>query len=229
MLECSFVNRTPTAWILLRCLRVSVVKFSPESFSLTQGEPGWPVRLDKRLGADAPAHLHLLGSPELLAPPLTALLCSTHCPGAAILRAYDQAARWRDAERPVISGFHSPMEKECLRILLRGPQPIVLCPARGLPARLAPELHAPLAARRLLVLSPFSGDERRVTRELADYRNLVVAALADEVWFAHLTPGGQMARLAPRVAAWAESPSRVQLPPTSAAVVISPADRERSE
>lgn len=33
-------------------------------------------------------------------------------------------------------------------------------------------------------------------------RNEIVAALADEVWFAHITPGGQMAHLAGMVAHW---------------------------
>jgi len=32
----------------------------------------------------------------------------------------------------VISGFHTPAEKECLRILLRGAQPIIICPARSI-------------------------------------------------------------------------------------------------
>lgn len=38
----------------------------------------------------------------------------------------------RDAGVTVIGEFHSPMEKECLNILLRGSQPIIVCPARSL-------------------------------------------------------------------------------------------------
>ncbi len=174
--------------------------------TLTPEHPCWPRQLLPRLGADAPRELSSLGAQALLASPLTALFCSACCPGEAILRAYDQAAHWRDTGRAVIGGFHSPMEHECLRILLRGPQPVIICPARGLPKRLAPELHAPLAAGRLLLLTPFPESERRVTRELAERRNLVVAALAAEVWFAHIAPGGQMDHLAQRVAAWAALP-----------------------
>ena len=44
----------------------------------------------------------------------------------------DLAQRWRAENRAVISGFHTAVEKECLRIFLRGPQPLVICPARGL-------------------------------------------------------------------------------------------------
>ena len=45
---------------------------------------------------------------------------------------YDLSRAMRDAGVPVIGGFQSPMEKECLRILLRGDQPVVVCPARGI-------------------------------------------------------------------------------------------------
>jgi hypothetical protein len=33
---------------------------------------------------------------------------------------------------PVIGGFLSPMEQECLALLLRGTQPIIICPAQGM-------------------------------------------------------------------------------------------------
>jgi hypothetical protein len=61
-------------------------------------------------------------------------------------------------------------------------------PRTLLPQRAATEWQNPLANGRLLILSCFNESERRVTADLA--------ALADEVWFAHITPGGQMERLA---------------------------------
>ena len=91
----------------------------------------YPARLLQRLGADAPPILTALGNRDLLALPKTALFCSARCSGHVILTAYDQAAKWRDAGRCVISGFHSPVKKECLQILLRGSQPIIICPARS--------------------------------------------------------------------------------------------------
>ena len=119
----------------------------------------------------------------------------------SILTTYDQAAKWRDTGRCVISGFHSPVEKECLRILLRGSQPIIICPARALPQRVPLEWRQPLADGRLLILSGFRAGEKRITTELAIRRNEFVAALADELWFAHITPGGQMDKLAQRACA----------------------------
>lgn len=167
---------------------------------LPQDNARYPERLRERLGGDAPPQLTALGNLRLLTMPTTALFCSTHCPGDAILRTYDQAAKWRDAGRCIISGFHSPVEKECLRILLRGWQPIIICPARSLEKmRLPSDWKAPLANGRLLILSSFNATHRRATAELAARRNAFVAALADEVWFAHITAGGQMERLATKV------------------------------
>jgi len=160
----------------------------------------YPARLRERLGTDAPPQLTALGNLELLALPKTktALFCSARCPGDAILRACDTARRWRAENRCIISGFHSVVEKECLRILLRGSQPIIICPARSLPERVPPDWKKPLTDGRLLILSCFSEGERRVTADLAARRNELVAALADEVWFAHITPGGRTEQLAKR-------------------------------
>ena len=44
-------------------------------------------------------------------------------------------------------------------------------------------------------MTPQRAFQNRVTAELAARRNEFVAALADDVWFAHITPGGQMERL----------------------------------
>jgi hypothetical protein len=135
---------------------------------------------------------HFLGNPHLLHLPKTALFASTKCPGSVILPTYDQAARWRDEGRCIISGFHSPIEKECLSILLRGTSPVIICPARNLPSRLPADWKIPLADGRMLIISPFSPNESRVTAELAARRNDYVAMLADDAWFSHVSDGGKL-------------------------------------
>ena len=124
-----------------------------------------------------------------------------HLPGQDSV-AMVKAAKWRDTGRCVISGFHSPVEKECLQILLRGTQPIIICPARSLPRRVPPEWQQPLAAGRLLVLSPFTARENRVTADLATRRNEFVAALANEVFIVHATAGGHLDSLSHRLRVW---------------------------
>jgi hypothetical protein len=149
--------------------------------------------------AEPPAHrprFHFLGDVRILREPKTAFFCSAKCPGEGILRAYDAANRWREEGRVVASGFHAPVERDCLRILLRGKQPIVLCPARTvLGMREKPEWRAPLEAGRLLVVSPFPANEDRVSARLARWRNEFVASLAEEIVFAHVSPGGDAERL----------------------------------
>jgi len=67
--------------------------------------------------------------------------------------------------------------------------------------RLPADWQKSLADSRLLILFCFGGNEHRITSALAARRNEFVAALADEVWFAHIAPGGQTQRLAQKIAA----------------------------
>jgi predicted Rossmann fold nucleotide-binding protein DprA/Smf involved in DNA uptake len=123
---------------------------------------------------------------------LLGFFCSTRCPGEIILRTYDLAHTLRDAGVPVISGFHSPMEKDCLSLLLRGTQPIVICLARSLEKmRIPVEWKTPLSEGRLLLLSPFPENNRRPTAGLAQKRNKLVATLADAVFVAHAAFGSK--------------------------------------
>jgi hypothetical protein len=141
---------------------------------------------------------------------MTAFLCSKATPGAIILKAFDQAAAWRDAGRCVISGFHSPLEQQCLEILLRGKQPIVMALARGLGVlRLPAAQRKALDDGRLTIVSPFSVKENRATADLARRRNRFVCAVADEVVFAFISPGGNLSMLAKEVTAWGVEPRQL--------------------
>lgn len=163
----------------------------------------YPELLRSRLGENAPAELILLGDKSLLRLRKTALFCSARTPGDAILRAHDAARRMRDEGVTVISGFHSPIEKECLRILLRGKQPVVICPARAIDTmRIPQEIRQAFEAGRVLYLSPFRGQPERITKESARRRNEVVAALADDAYIAHVSPGGGTQRIAHMLERW---------------------------
>ena len=176
---------------------------------LTPADADWPARLTERLGDAAPSALHAIGPVSLLAEHKTALFCSIRTPGDAILRALDTARRLRDEGATVISGFHSPIEAECLRILLRGKQPILVCLGRAMcPGAARAGMRIPSACRaafdagRVLFLSPFAESPKRVTKASAARRNEVVAALADAVFLAHVAPGGQTAGMAELLKRW---------------------------
>jgi hypothetical protein len=72
------------------------------------------------------------GTEILLHPRKLALICSQKCPGDVILKTYDFARLVRGSGLAIVSGFHSPIEKDCLPILLRGPDPIIIVQAHRL-------------------------------------------------------------------------------------------------
>lgn len=156
----------------------------------------YPSRLREHSLHDRYPRLWMVGDPGLLSQPLLGLLCSTRCPGQVVLRIYDLARALRNAGVAIISGFQSPMEKECLELLLRGTQPVVICPARAIECMRFPSSWcAGLDSQRCLVISPFATPHRRVTSELAEERNGLVAALAKEIAVLHAQPGGRIDRL----------------------------------
>ena len=141
------------------------------------------------------------GNLRLLDEPLTALFCSNRCPGDLILKTYALARALRDAGAPVIGGFQTPLERECLRLLLRDAQPVVVCPARSIDNMRIPRNWRPaLDGGRLLVLSPFPATARRPTVELAAQRNDLVADLAQRVFIANAAPGSKTEAFAHKLA-----------------------------
>jgi predicted Rossmann fold nucleotide-binding protein DprA/Smf involved in DNA uptake len=136
------------------------------------------------------------GRAALLDAPLNALLCSRACPGKKIIEAIDLAQRWRAENRAAISGFHTPVEKECLRVFLRGPQPLVICPARGIdPFQLPADWQPKFKRGELLIASPFDSSIRRPTKETADARNRFVISLSHSMTVIYASPGGLLSKL----------------------------------
>lgn len=177
--------------------------FAAEVLAVHRSETRYPTVLETYLGARSPQQIFTLGDPDILRHKTLALFCSVKCPGNLILRTYDLARQLRDAGTVVISGFHSPMEKECLSLLLRGNQPVVWCMARRFTAgRLSKEWQNPIVERRLLMLSPFGEGVGRVTKETAQVRNEFVAALAHQVFVAYAAPGGKTEAFCRKILEW---------------------------
>ncbi|NLE58884.1 MAG: hypothetical protein GX616_11020 [Planctomycetes bacterium] len=124
-----------------------------------------------------------------------ALLCSVKCPGKLILDAYDTCRRLRDTAVTVVSGFHSPMEQECLRILLRSRNKVIWCLARGKRSRIPPAFKEPVAAGRLQIIAPFPDKVRRLTAVTCAKRNRLVADMTDAVLVVHAAPGSKIEAL----------------------------------
>jgi len=161
------------------------MKLAPQAIVPADLPKGLAARLAAATGFADLAWLHYHGPLAILELPLTAFFCSRQVGSAEILMAYDQATRLRQSRSAVIGGFHTPVERDCLKILLKGPAPVILCPARGLSPTLLrgfpSELQAPLAealtADRLLILSPFGPEVKRASQATSKTRNEFVLVL----------------------------------------------------
>lgn len=135
----------------------------------------------------------------LLAGQPLAFFCSQSCPGEVILKAQDWANARGPHDAPVISGFHTPVERDGLRILLRGGAPVIQVLARTLDgARLSAALRSAEKARRALIVSPFAAMVRQTTARTAEQRNHHILTRSARVLFAHASMNGKTEALAYR-------------------------------
>jgi predicted Rossmann fold nucleotide-binding protein DprA/Smf involved in DNA uptake len=133
-----------------------------------------------------------IGNARVLNGKKLSLIRSQKCPGDVILKTYDFVRLVRRSGFAVVSGFHSPIEKDCLPVLLRGSDPIVIVQAHRLStSRLPIDWLRAIDGGRLLILSPLGLKDKRVTTELATERNRFVAAISDEVLIPYAAPGSK--------------------------------------
>ena len=139
--------------------------------------------------------METLGNTTLLSLSKTAFLCSRKIPASIVLKCYDWAIEQREKGICVISGFHSQIEKDVLHYLLKGQQPIILALARGLKEKLEPKFKKPLEQGRLLIISPFDKNTKRVTEQTAETRNKMMINIADNIVAGYVSEGGKLEKL----------------------------------
>lgn len=177
---------------------------------ISQTDKNYPSHIQTYLKNDTPETIWTCGNIEPLpnarnmtkTADLWAIFCSSKCPGEIILNAHDLAHHFRNKGVSTIGGFHSPIEKECLRVLLRGSQPIIVCPARSIEnMRIKPEWKASLSQDRLLILSIFHKQPQQ-NATMAGKRNNFVAALASKILIAHAAAGSKTLEFAQTLLKW---------------------------
>jgi len=146
----------------------------------------WSSRVDPP--ADKP-RFHIRGPVSLLASPATAFLCSTKCPAEKVEEAYEWARKQCDLGSTIISGFHTPVEKDVLAILARRGARIIWVTARELPKTNQKEFRPTVEQGRLLIISPFDyGTRSRATKDSCSERNRFVVNYATEQYVPYLSP-----------------------------------------
>jgi predicted Rossmann fold nucleotide-binding protein DprA/Smf involved in DNA uptake len=169
-------------------------------WSITHRDGAYPPQLVDRSRAGEWPVLYGLGNREILRCQCLGLICSVQCPGSVVIKTLDAIRELRDAGVVVAGGFHSPMEQECLDFLLRGDQPVIICPARHPSTnRLPPSWREALDADRLLIVSPFGSEIKRPTQFHAQTRNEFVAALSAAVLIPHASSGGKAEAVARQI------------------------------
>lgn len=134
-----------------------------------------------RITHDSAAQLFGIGNADLLAEPLLGFIASRECPGHALIETLERVPQWAQAGRVIVSGFHSPLERQVLASLLRRQGRAVKVLARGITDyRPTPEESEPIAAGRMLVISAYPPAVTRTTRATSLERNRLVLALAAE-------------------------------------------------
>lgn len=143
------------------------------------------------------ASIASVGESSLLEEPLLGLIASRECPGHVLLETLDRVPEWVKAKRVIVSGFHSPLEQQVLRsVLRRKTGRVVKVLARGLSDyRPSSDEREPLATGRMLVITACPPDVRRTTRETALARNRLVLTLASEVVVPYVAEGSPLALL----------------------------------
>ena len=139
--------------------------------------------------------VRFLGNGELLDVEKTAFLCSRKISATCVLRSYDWALTQAKVGNCVIGGFHSRLEKDVLRFLLKGDQPLIIVLARGFYKRWQPEIKTRLEAGNLLIISPFEDTVKVVTPQTCFIRNKLIIEMADRIVIGHASPEGQLSKL----------------------------------
>lgn len=149
-----------------------------------------------------------IGNVGLFNASLTGFLCSRKCPAAKILEAHETCKAWAtDPDRTIISGFHSPVEQECLRLLLQGQANIVYFPAREIEhLRIRREWRPALDQGRMLILTLASFKTRHMSAAETQKRNDTIASLADDLYIPYTTAGGHLAQVIGRQGARRSAP-----------------------
>jgi predicted Rossmann fold nucleotide-binding protein DprA/Smf involved in DNA uptake len=137
--------------------------------------------------------MDLSGNEDLLDRHLVALFVSRNISpedAAPVMRWAEEICK---SDSVVISGFHSPLEKQVLDILLKHKHPVIFALGRALYKRVPPQLEEPFQEGRLLFIS--FRDYSRHSWNSAQQRNWGAADLADEVYFSTFDQNSSLSTL----------------------------------
>ena len=137
--------------------------------------------------------MDLSGNRDLLDRRLVAFFASRNSPPEALGLATRWAREIATTDKIVISGFHSPIERAVLDILLMEGCSVVVTLGRALYRRIPAHLQVAYTKNRLLFIS--FRDNVRPSLSNSQLRNWATADLAQEIIFAPFDPSSPLSTL----------------------------------
>lgn len=123
-----------------------------------------------------------LGNKELLKMRKVGFLASRKISTLSILPTLDWAMQVsKQKDIAIVSGFHSKMERDVLKILLQGECGIIVVLARGMFRKLPKQYEVAMLQNRLLIISYEKESVTRVSEATAHKRNDYVREIVDEM------------------------------------------------
>jgi len=139
--------------------------------------------------------MEYLGNKEILKNCKIGFLCSRKVPANIILKTYDWAIEQRDNGICVVSGFHSKIEKDVFDILFKGNQPIIFVLARSMKKRWDGKILKALKDNRMLIVSPFNSNTKRITKESSLIRNKYILSKSDKTFIPYISSSGMLTQI----------------------------------
>jgi predicted Rossmann fold nucleotide-binding protein DprA/Smf involved in DNA uptake len=174
--------------------------------AIYRGTPQYPGRLSAFLGDRAPATLRAAGNLDVLAKldsgqsSSLAIAASVASPSSITQPALDLLRSAFRADVVFIGGFHSPLERACLELLVKERERTIICPARTLIGSKIPSTwRRAMHDGRLLLFSAAHHNSKRPTRESVQIRNECVAGLASNFLVLHAVPESKTEALCRRL------------------------------
>lgn len=137
--------------------------------------------------------MDLSGNKSLLDRELVAFFASRNAPAQAAALARKWAYEIAQTDKVVISGFHSPIEREVFSVLEAHSRPVIVALGRSLYRKIPSHFQPAFEQQRLLFIS--FREQRRPSLSNSQLRNWSVAEMASQVVFAPFAPSSQLSAL----------------------------------
>lgn len=159
---------------------------------ILKGESPYPEHLEEFMYYDIPDALYTLGNKHLLEREGLAIFCSGKSTPDIRLKSLEFCRSITGTGYAIVSGFHSAVEKKCLRVLVDMKHPTIMCIVKPIgdfqPSK---EQRVAIEEGKMLVISTAAAGSNPSGWEALMARDRLVAGIAKQVLFLYAHPQGK--------------------------------------